>query len=182
MSEQKRGPWFELIAMVKRNIHCYESISLANDDVERLLSVVDDLLPDPFTVDATHTDPGEKETALALANKKLARAEEALKEATDAIEAAIRIKDLWTYNHDDYLSNGTEGQALSTMLQKFNDVLGITEDTQLRDTIGRNPVSFLQPCKFQSKGSPVKCRDPYNFRFAGPCSKNCAKPTKEKVK
>jgi hypothetical protein len=47
MSEFTKGPWDEMIAMVKRNVHCYESTSLANDDVERLLSVVDDLLKCP---------------------------------------------------------------------------------------------------------------------------------------
>lgn len=33
--------YLEVIKMVKENIHSYESTSLANDDVERLLRVID---------------------------------------------------------------------------------------------------------------------------------------------
>ena len=51
-----------------------------------------------------------------------------------AIEAALRVKDLWTYNPDDYMSNETEGQALSRMLQMFEDVIALASpDTKTEE-------------------------------------------------
>jgi len=44
-------------------------------------------------------------------------------EMLDAIEAALRIKDLWTYDDSDYMSKKNEGKALCSMLAKFNEVV-----------------------------------------------------------
>lgn len=47
----------------------------------------------------------------------------------------------------------------------------------------REPENFLPECIFQYKlYNVIKCGNPYNYRFTGPCSKRCANPKKEITK
>jgi hypothetical protein len=69
----------------------------------------------------------------------------------------------------------TEGKliACEKALKVYRD-----RDKEIEDILGREPVSFLQPCKYQSNGSPTICNDSNNHRHNKLCSKRCETPTK----
>lgn len=115
-----------------------------------------------FEYDAEYT---KQETALALAEKKLARANEKLKVAGDLIIEAEMY----------HQGNKSElGGLLRIYISK-------TADKQLEAIL--KPAMFLPSCIHQESGIQMtKCNDPKNFRHKFACSKHCTTPTKEVAK
>lgn len=180
---------------VVANLLCYlvdnhENELLSEDALQQI--GVKFLADEQYRVVINHTDPVQQETAiclkyrqrakdsetaLALAEKKLARAEKLNTVMYEAIKAALRIPELWCPVCVPTAENEGEHQALSIMFNNFNEAI-ILADKRLEALL--KPGTNLPYCIHQLSGSPVKCSDPDNVRHNMFCDKHCTTPTGER--
>ena len=146
-------------------------------ELEKRVEIAERRNKDPYTVDSTHTDPAEKETAECLKYRQRARAaEEALRvvETKDNIMyTALEI--LACLGNGCYYGN-SEGNVIAR--EAIAGIVAIN-DKQLEDILLQGNVHFLPKCSYRENvGTVGMCRDKESNLFNKPCSKSCETPTK----
>jgi len=125
-------------------------------------------------VDAAHTDPAEKETALCIKYRQRARVAEAateveFKQLVITRKALCYIRDNPTDHH------ANMHRIAVNALHNCKKI----QDKQLEDILGK-PEPFLPQCKYQGNDTTVTiCHDPESKHYLKPCSKKCLTPTKK---
>jgi hypothetical protein len=142
-------------------------------------------------IDPTHTDPGEKETALALKYRQRARvAEDLNKELARLILLADCPECDGSGGVPQQVAEADWVQQQCQWCFEAGEALG-SLDKQLEDIPGK-PESLLQECKWQfPEDGTVFCRKEvdgkYGVMYGKPCEKNCiwdetTKPTETPTK
>jgi hypothetical protein len=127
-----------------------------------------DFRKDPYEVVIKHTDLGEIKAALALAERKLKRAEALGVVLCDALDpfAGFACDDWETHQCFNCLAKRAVKQY---------------RDKQLEDILGK-PATFLPKCSNRENvGSVGMCRQSLSVYFNKPCSKRCVTPTKGEI-